>query len=321
MRLFLLISIMLFFLNCKETPKTPPSPQQPIPTKIEKKATSETDGLVAINGTELYLKTIGQGEPILVIHGGPGLDHTYFLPQMEGLAKDHELIFYDQRASGKSASNLDSSQISIDIFVEDIEAIRKQTKQEKLNILGHSFGGILAMKYAIKYPEQVNKLILSNSSGASSVFMKNEAKRLQERITEEDRFEQELIFKSTNFQGGKASAYEDLFRIFFRKEFANRALADSLTLTFPANFAKNSRLLSYLSRDMGANYDFSADLKNITAPTLVVYGDYEILSESAGKQIAETVPNATFVLLEDCGHFPFIEQPTVYFKTINDFLK
>lgn len=317
MRLFLLLSIILFFLNCKETPKTPP----PIPTKTEKATTDQTGGLVALNGTELYLKTIGKGEPVLIIHGGPGLDHTYFLPQMKGLAKDHELIFYDQRASGKSASNLDSSQISIDIFVEDIEAIRKQTKQEKLNILGHSFGGILAMKYAIKHPEKVNKLILSNSSGASSVFMKNEAKQLQERITEDDRFEQELIFKSTNFQAGKSSAYEDLFRIFFRKEFANRALANSLTLTFPASFAKNSRLLSYLSKDMGANYDFSADLKNITAPTLVVYGDYEILAESAGKQIAETIPNSEFVVLKDCGHFPFIEQPAAYFKAINDFLK
>jgi len=317
MRLFLLLSITFFFLNCKETPKTP----TPIPAKTEKTVTNKTGGLVALNGTELYLKTIGKGEPILIIHGGPGLDHTYFLPQMEGLAKNHELIFYDQRASGKSASNLDSSQISIDIFVEDIEAIRKQTKQENLNILGHSFGGILAMKYAIKYPDKVNKLILSNSSSASSIFMKNEAKRLQERITEEDKFAQELIFKSTNFQAGKASAYEDLFRTFFRKEFVNRDLADSLTLTFPANFAKNSRLLSYLSKDMGANYDFSTDLKNITAPTLVVYGDYEILAESAGKQIAETIPNAEFMLLENCGHFPFIENSTAYFTAINDFLK
>ncbi|MFT6739942.1 MAG: proline iminopeptidase [Paraglaciecola sp.] len=320
MRLLILFCTTLLLFSCKETPKTTPT-ISPKPKAAATDKVTETGGLIAINDTQLYLKTIGKGEPILFVHGGPGLDHTYFLPQLQALAKDHELIFYDQRASGKSASNLDSTQISMDIFVDDIEAIRKKTKQAKLNILGHSFGGILAMKYAIKYPEKVNKLILSNSSGASAEFMQNEAKRLQERITEDDQFEQQLIFKSKNFQAGKASAYENLFRIFFRKEFVNRELADSLTLTFPNNFVQNSRLLGYLNKDMGANYDFHQDLKKITAPTLVVYGDYEILAESAGKQLAENIPNAKFTLIEDCGHFPFVEKPKAYFSEINEFLR
>jgi len=319
-KLIILLTTILFF-SCQDKPKKA-AVNTPAPPKTEAKTPTPTDGqLRPINGTQLYVKTIGQGEPILIIHGGPGLDHTYFFPQMEGLAKDHTLIFYDQRASGKSAANLDSTQISIDIFVDDIEAIREGFQLEQINILGHSFGGILAMKYAMKYPEKMDKLILSNSSGASAEFMRKEATRLQERITEKDRFEQELIFKSQNFQAGKASAFEDLFRIFFRKEFFNKELADSLTLTFPENFAQNSRLLGFLNKDMGANYDFSADMKKITAPTLVVYGDYEILAESAGKQIADLIPNAEFVLLKDCGHFPFIEQPKTYFGTINEFLK
>lgn len=320
MRQLLLFCTIVLLFSCKENPKS--AATTPTPTQKENPTPQEDDGqLRPVNGTKLYVKTIGQGEPILVIHGGPGLDHTYFLPQMEGLAKNHELIFYDQRASGKSSAKLDSTQISMDIFVDDIEAIRQGFQLEKINILGHSFGGILAMKYAMKYPEKVDKLILSNSSGASAEFMKKEATRLQERISDNDRFEQELIFKSKNFQAGKASAYEDLFRIFFRKEFVNQELADSLTLTFPEKFAQNSQLLGHLNKDMGANYDFSADLKKITAPTLVIYGDYEILAESAGKQIADLIPNAKYTLLEDCGHFPFIEKPEAYFGAINEFLK
>ena len=324
MRILLLILTTLLFLNCGETP---PSAASSASNKDDNQAQKSdnkdlSEGkLLAINGTNLYVKTIGKGEPLLIIHGGPGLDHTYFLPQMEALAQNHELIFYDQRASGKSAADFDSTQISMDIFIEDIESLRQGFRLDQLNILGHSFGGILAMKYAIKYPDKVKKLILSNSSGASARFVKEAQKELMARITEEDKFEQDLIFNAQNFQQKRASAYQDLFRIFFRKEFFNRELASELTLTFPENFAKNSQTLSYLSKDMGANYDFQEELKRITAPTLVIYGDYEILAESAGKAIVNTIPDADFLLLKDCGHFPFIEQPSAYFSAITEFLK
>lgn len=320
MRILILLTSILFLFSCKETPKsnTPTSTEA-----TEKKDTTTLDDgkMLAINGTQIFVKTIGQGEPILVIHGGPGLDHTYFLPQMEGLAKDHELIFYDQRASGKSSANLDSTQVSLDLFIEDIEAIRQGFQLKKINILGHSFGGILAMKYAIKHPEKVDKLILSNSSGAAAKYMRQESEKLQARITEDDRLAQQLVIQSDNFKAGKASAYEDLFRIFFQKEFFNREMAEQLTLTFPPNFVQNTKTLGYLNKDMGANYDFEAELAQIKAPTLVLYGDFEILSTSAGKAIADKIPDATFVSLKDCGHFPFIEKPEAYFKEITSFLK
>ena len=121
------------------------------------------EGTKKVNGAELYYKIMGSGEPIVILHGGPGLEHTYFLPQMGELAKNYKLIFYDQRTSGGSISSTDSSSITLGNFVEDLEGIRKAFDLDKMNLLGHSWGGMLAMFYATKYPENLNSLMLISS--------------------------------------------------------------------------------------------------------------------------------------------------------------
>src|SRR5688572_792263 len=78
----------------------------------------DTEGLLPINGTELQVKTIGSGSPIIVVHGGPGLNYSYFLPQLADLSKKHRLIFFDQRASGKSSADLDSAQMTLEMMVD-----------------------------------------------------------------------------------------------------------------------------------------------------------------------------------------------------------
>ena len=92
------------------------------------------EGLKEINGTQLYYKILGEGEPIVVLHGGPGLDHSYFLPQMSELAKSHRLIFFDQRLSGRSSAFVDSNAVSMDHFVEDLDGIRLAFKLDKMNL-------------------------------------------------------------------------------------------------------------------------------------------------------------------------------------------
>ena len=107
--------------------------------------TQMQEEFVEVDGVRIFTKAIGSGEPILVIHGGPGLDHSYLLPQMEGLAKDHRLIFYDQRCSGRSQAGLDSNDVTLDAFLKDIDAVRAHYKIDRANVLGHSWGGLLAM--------------------------------------------------------------------------------------------------------------------------------------------------------------------------------
>ncbi|MEK7251534.1 MAG: alpha/beta fold hydrolase, partial [Bacteroidota bacterium] len=86
------------------------------------------EGFTQINGTQLFYKIIGKGTPIVILHGGPGLDHSYLLPQMAELAKTHKLIFFDQRASGKSSVDSDTNSMTMKNLVEDVEGIRKAFK-------------------------------------------------------------------------------------------------------------------------------------------------------------------------------------------------
>lgn len=118
---------------------------------------------IPADGADLYCKVIGKGQPILFIHGGPGLVHNYFLPYMENLLPyGYQLIFYDQRGNGKSpAYDLDS--IKLDVFVRDIERIREKLGIEKLVLFTHSAGGYLAYLYALKYPQNIDAIIFCDN--------------------------------------------------------------------------------------------------------------------------------------------------------------
>jgi len=127
-------------------------------------------GYKVINGVSHYYEVVGEGVPVVIVHGGPGLDHSYFLPQMKQLAKNYKLIFYDQRGMGKSSADFDGKQMTMDNLVEDLDGIRRAFGLEKMNLMGHSWGGLVSMFYAVKYPGRLQSLILSNTTPASSAL-------------------------------------------------------------------------------------------------------------------------------------------------------
>lgn len=282
--------------------------------------TSGQTEMVDVDGVQIFTRSMGEGEPILVVHGGPGLDHGYFLPQMEGLARQHRLIFFDQRCSGKSQSDLDPEQMRLDNFIADIDAVRAHYGLEKVHLLGHSFGGLLAMNYAIKHPERLQSLILSNSQGGSSDSRAEENARLARRTDEAYQVRMESIQESEAFQAGEADAYEDFFRHMFSIEFFDQKKVDALTLDLPANFVENTTRLQYLYVDL-ASYDLHAQLEQLEVPVLILYGDHEPLGEIAGPRLDAAFPQSEMRLIPECGHFPFIENPKTYFEWIRNFIQ
>ncbi len=284
----------------------------------DKAMQSETARVVSGNA-ELFTRSMGQGPPLLIVHGGPGLDHSYFLPQMQGLARDHQLIFYDQRCSGRSQSDLLPEQVRLDAFIEDIEAIRRHYGLGQVNLLGHSFGGVLAMQYALRYPDRLRCLILSNSQGASSEARNEENARLARRTDEAYQVKMDSIRMSPEFQAGNARAYEAFFRHLFSIEFYRPELAEELNISLPDEFLANSELLQNLYLDL-ASYDFHDELDKVKAPTLLVFGDYEPLADLVGPKLQAAFPNAITKRIPKCGHFPFIEQPDDFFRLIRNFV-
>jgi proline iminopeptidase len=276
-------------------------------------------GLISVNGTELYYEVVGKGTPILVLHGGPGLNHSYFLPQMKGLGKKCKLIFFDQRATGKSSMDVDTASVNLANFIEDIDAMREAFGLGQMNLMGHSFGGLLAMEYAIKHPDHLKSLILVASTAATSDYRNKAFMNMQSKTTSEDSAGQAQISQTEGFKNREPKTMAKFFRMLFRNDFFDPKNADKLTLTFDNNYAKSGKLLHGLNRDL-ANYDIHEDLKAVTCPTLVIETDHDRNLLEAEEQIKNSIPNAKSVMIKDSGHFPFIEQPAEFFKIVADFV-
>jgi proline iminopeptidase len=279
-----------------------------------------TSGLLQINGTELFYKTIGHGEPLIIVHGGPVLDHSYFLPQLESLSENYQLIFYDQKVSGRSSIEVDSATMTLDGFAEDIEAIRNAFKLEKINLLGHSWGGLIAMTYAIKYNQHLDKLILSNSIAPNVSEWQMEGQVVGQRATENDFLERQSILTSGALQSeDPTDAIEKLLRISFRPQMADTTKLNELNLYVPKDYLQRSGLFSLLAPDL-TQFDLYPDLDKISCPTLVLYGNREPSVYLHATVMAEAFPNGELKVIDGAGHFPFIEKPIEFNKTVLEFL-
>lgn len=160
------------------------------------------EGFVDANGVMIYYKIIGRGAPLLVVHGGPGASHDYLLPYLLPLARTNKVIFIDERASGRSEKLEDASQYTVENMVEDVEAVRQALNLGKMNLLGHSYGGVLAQAYALKYQKNLSHLILGSTFSSTSAFNQVLAREKQSMPAEE-RQKLEALEKAGLFGHGK----------------------------------------------------------------------------------------------------------------------
>ena len=277
-------------------------------------------GFVSINGTELYFNRMGSGEPMIVVHGGPLLEHGYLVPYLKPLSDRYELIFYDQRLSGRSSADLDSTEIGLDILVDDIEGIRNKFDLDKIHLTGHSWGALLAMKYALKYPSNLRSLVLLNAMPASSELWNREEEIIAERITREDRLRRQAIVTSDLFQDNRPKAVEELLLLFFRNQFQDETLTDSLDFEIPDDYSERGRRFGYIMNDI-ENYNLHPELSAMKVPTLLVYGSIEPATSISGPKLQQTLPNSEMIVIEDAGHFPFVEKPDLFLARLREFLE
>src|SRR5215468_5206547 len=121
------------------------------------------EGFVDANGVLIYYKIIGRGTPLMIVHGGPGASHDYFLPYLLPLARTNKVVFIDERGSGRSEKLEDASKYTVENMADDVEAVRQALNLGKINLLGHSYGGVLAQAYALKYQKNLSHLILGGT--------------------------------------------------------------------------------------------------------------------------------------------------------------
>ncbi|HEU4384473.1 MAG TPA: proline iminopeptidase-family hydrolase [Anaeromyxobacteraceae bacterium] len=291
------------------------------------------EGWVDAGGVLQYYKMVGRGPPLVILHGGPGASHEYFLPWLLPLARSHRLVFLDQRGSGKSEKLDDPKRYTIEAMVEDLEAARKALRLGRVDLLGHSCGGVLAQAYALRYQQNVKRLVLASTfastKGLNAVFA-----RMKERMAPELRQRIEAAEKKGLFGQGKpfergrypadymvAAWGEGYFPYLYqRRPDANFDPAQVGILSWElyremwgsdGEFVVTGNLTSveYLDR-LGA----------LRVPTLVTVGDHDETDPELASAIQRAIPGSRLAVIPEAGHMTFVDQPALYVRTVREFL-
>ncbi len=272
---------------------------------------------IKINGTRLFFDIQGKGKPLLIIHGGPGLNHTYFLPYLSDLSKTNKLIFYDQRACGQSAIPSADS-VTLKFLNKDIEEIRKKLKVAKLRIMAHSWGAILAVNYAIQFPDKIEKLILCNPSPLSHEYDVQMAAFMKENTTVEDSLARAKIYHSSSIE---VDNFEKLMKINFKASAYDRQHIEKIDLNIPDNYLQSSQVLMMgLQKDL-KTYNYYSKVKGFRFKTLLLAGQYDGIPLASIERLQKLIPGAKMYTFDKSGHFPFVEETDRFIAVVNDFLK
>jgi proline iminopeptidase len=272
---------------------------------------------IAIRGISLNVKIMGRGYPLVLMHGGPGAD-LYTLMAYRPLAEDFTLVFYDHRCNGRS-EGAELSSMSFENLTADADALRQKLGFEKWAVLGHSFGGNVALEYALRYPQNLSHLLLVDTGGDSRLARENAP-----RVLEQRGFRPEIVDLSRRFLSGQIEPKEMLPSLMKLGSAYNpytglRQLPHMIMMGMQTKlrpealiFAANHFLQSWTVMDR---------LGEIQAPTLVIAGreDFQFPPEHQA-DLAAGIPNARLVIIDRAGHNVHDEQTAEVLKWVRDFL-
>jgi len=269
----------------------------------------------------LHYHKMGSGKPIVMLAGGPGFDVRYMEPITEVLNGARTFVFLEQRGTGRSKlPEISSATLALPLYVEDLEALRIALKQDRIDLLGHSWGGMLAMAYATKYPSRIGKMVLVGSAGVNLRFQESMSENIRTRMSKED-----LHMQAAWSTPERRAADPD------------RAMIESLKAATPGYFHDRKKAIPFrdqlrvgaltrgvMAAVMGslpADFDLAAGLKAVNAPVLIVHGDSDPIPVTVAQEIERAIMGARLQIVPKAGHFPWIEQPHSFRKAVAPFLK
>lgn len=324
----LLVACTLFFASSlAQTPKSAAGAPRANVYPIQ-------EGFVDAKGVLIYYTIVGKGEPLMVVHGGPGASHDYFLPYLLPLARTNKVIFIDERGSGRSEKLQEASKYTVENMVEDVEAVRQALGLGKINLLGHSYGGVLAQAYALNYQKNLSHLILGSTFASTSAMNQVLA---NEKQSMEPEARQKLQSLEDAGLFGKGKPWE---KNRYPNDYAVLAWGDGY---FPYLYqnrpdpnydpaGQNTTTSWDLYREMwGSHGEFVIDgnlksveytdkLAGIHVPTLILCGDHDESNPSLSRTMHDKISGSKLVILPKSGHMTFVDQPDMFIQTVNGFL-
>jgi proline iminopeptidase len=306
----------------------PAACREPDPsTRRSQSAPPVREGYVeAGDGVRLFYRLVGAGrDTLVVIHGGPGFNMEYFARDLTPLAANHTLLFYDQRGSGRSTLVSDSAALTGERFADDLEAIRTHFGLERLNLLAHSWGpGVVAL-YAPRYEARLGRLLILDPVPLRFRQLAEAFGKLDSSRPADERERMEKWMNARRADPGNATACHEYYALWFRPFFADPSVMSRSKGDFCAGTAeaRRNKILSvdrFLLASLG-DWDWRASVRGVTAPTLIIHGTVDPLPLAGAREWAATLPNARLLLLEDIGHFPYLEAPEPFFNAADAFLR
>ena len=281
---------------------------------------AQKDGFVNSSDSALiYYSTFGTGQPLLIINGGPGMNSNGFEQLAIILSKKYQTIIYDQRGTGKSTLNeLDSSTITMKLMLDDVEALRKHFGIKKWSMLGHSFGGIVASYYATRYPQNIERIILSSSGGIDLELLSYVQSSINSKLSKEELeamryWTQKINDGDTTYHArlerGKALAPAYIYNKKFVPQLAVRLTQGNSTI--------NGLIWDDLRK---INYNCAKGLSSFHKPVLIIQGKDDIIKPETGEKAHSVLKNSKLVLMDHCGHYGWLDNEVVYFGEIDSFM-
>ncbi len=269
----------------------------------------------SVRGVEIFVRRIGEGRPVVVLHGGPGADHEYLRPGFDALARGRELIYYDQRGGGRSPVPREVP-VGWTEQVADLEALREVWSLDRMSIAGYSWGGLLALLYALEHPHRVERLALVSPAptwrAARERFEQTFSHRNLDPVLQEER---RLLRESGLRERDPAAFQQRIFELSVAPYFHDPARARELT-----PFRVVGRTQQEVWASLG-DYDLRPRLSELRdIPSLVLHGESDPIPIEAAGTTAELI-GAVFHRLPRCGHVPYVEAFSEFEQIVSGFLR
>jgi proline iminopeptidase len=284
--------------------------------------------LVSIRNTQLWVETEGQGEPLILLPGGPANSHVCFHPHFSVLADQHQLIYYDYRGRGRSDRSDNVNDITFKGDVEDLEALRQELGLDKISLYGFSYGGLVAQAYALEYPGHGSHLILANTVHGPEMWqlnheninreLENQYPEVWERISSlraEGRLASDPEMQTLFAKHGRLIRWYD-------PDNASQLASEASGRNPELYFAFAGADVDFIIGGQVAQIpDFRPRLKELKMPVLILAGRYDrALYPKLQMEFKRFCPQARFVMLERSGTFGHVEEPDVVMPLVKEFL-
>jgi proline iminopeptidase len=286
-------------------------------------------GWIDVGSGRLMGRAVGQGPPLVVLHGGPDFDDGYVGDALDPLAAGHRLITYAQRGRGRSFDPAHPPPVvDMESEVADLDGVIAWAAAERVALVGHSWGCLLALEYALRHPHRISHLVLMNAAPISGDAANRLRVSLAAAHTDAERAALPRLRDDAAYLAGDLDADAAYHRIHFggtvRDPDLLERIVDRLRAGFtPAAIVAARRIEQglYESTWRRPGYDLEPQLRDLRIPTLVLHGEHDLVPVELVRPIAEAIPDARLVVLPGVGHFAFLERPDAVIGEIEPFLR